>query len=66
MYWLRVNTFGLEYNKRIDPCNDYKYLRTIFNTDGTNDQEINTTVIQARKAIKCLNELLWNENVTKR
>jgi hypothetical protein len=32
---------------------------------GTDDKEIRSTVIQARKCIACLNGILWSEDITK-
>jgi hypothetical protein len=39
----------------IEFCQEYKYLGVIFDIIGTDDKEIMSTVIQARKCIACLN-----------
>jgi len=39
-------------------CQEYKYLGVIFDTNGTDDKEIRSRVIQARKCIACLNGIL--------
>ena len=37
----------------------------IFDTNGTDDREIRSTVIQARKCIACLNGILWSKDIRK-
>jgi len=49
----------------IESCQEYKYLGVIFDTSGTEDKEIRSRVIQARKCIACLNEILWSEDIRK-
>jgi hypothetical protein len=43
----------------------YKYLGVIFDTSGTDDKEIRSRVIQARKYIACMNGILWSEDIRK-
>lgn len=45
-------------NKEVSICNEYKYLGTTFNREGTDDQEINIRITQARKIIAGLNGIL--------
>jgi hypothetical protein len=40
-------------DSEIEFCQEYKYLEIIFNTSGTDDKEIRSRVIQARKCIAC-------------
>jgi hypothetical protein len=42
-------------------CQESKYLGAIFDTSGTEDKEIRSRVIQARKCIACLNGILWSK-----
>jgi hypothetical protein len=41
------------------------YLRVIFDTRGTDNKEIRSRVIQARKFIVCLNGILWSKDIRK-
>jgi hypothetical protein len=52
----------LDKNSEIEFCQEYKYL-VIFDTGGTDDKEIKSRVIQARKCIACLNGILWSEDI---
>ena len=45
----------LDKNSEIESCQEYKYLGVIFDTRGTDDKEIKSRVIQAKKCIACLN-----------
>jgi hypothetical protein len=36
---------------------------TVYVFSGTDDKEIRSRVIQARKCIACLNGILWSENI---
>jgi hypothetical protein len=45
----------LDKNSDIESCQEYKYLGVIFDTRGTDDKEIRSRVIQAKKCIACLN-----------
>jgi len=38
---------------------------SFFDTSGTDDKEIRSRVIQARKCIACLSGLLWSEDIRK-
>ena len=42
-------------DSEIEFCHEYKYLGVIFDTSGTDDKEIRSRVIQARKCRACLN-----------
>jgi hypothetical protein len=41
----------LDQDSEIESCQEYKYLGVIFDTGGTDDKEIRSRVIQARKYI---------------
>ena len=41
------------------------YIGVIFDTSGTDDKEISSRVIQARKCIACLNGILWSKDIRK-
>jgi hypothetical protein len=51
--------------KLIEFCQEYKYLGVTFDTSGTDDIEIRSRVIQARKCIACLNGMLWSKEIRK-
>jgi len=53
----------LDKDSEIEFCQEYKYLGFIFDTSGTDDKEIRSRVIQARKCIACLNGILWNKDI---
>jgi len=55
----------LDKDSEMEFCQEYKYLGVIFDTSGTDDKEIRSTVIQARKCIACLNGILWSEDIRK-
>jgi hypothetical protein len=44
----------------------YKYLGVIFDTSGTDDKEIRSREIQARKCIACLSGILWSKDTERR
>ena len=46
-------------------CQEYKCLGAIFDARGTDDKEIRSRVIQARKCIACLNGILWSKDIRK-
>ena len=50
---------------RVEFCQEYKYLGVIFGTNGTDDKEIRSRVIQARKCIAGLNGILWTKDIRK-
>jgi len=53
----------LDKNSEIESCQEYKYLGVIFDTSGTDDKEIRSRVIQARKCIARLNGILWLKDI---
>ena len=55
----------LHKDNEIEFCQEYKYLGVIFDTSGTDDKEIRSRVIQARKCIACLNGILWSKDIRK-
>ena len=55
LYYSYVATFEF--------CQEYKYLGVIFDTSGTDNKEIRSRVIQARKCIACLNGILWSKDI---
>jgi hypothetical protein len=46
-------------------CQEYEYLGVIFDTGETDNKEIRSRVIQARKCIACLNGILWSKDIRK-
>jgi hypothetical protein len=46
-------------------CQGYKYLGVTFDTSGTDDKKVRSTVMQARKCIACLNRILWSKDIRK-
>ena len=59
------NNLKLDEDNETEFCKAYKYLGVIFYTSGTDDKEIRSRVIQARKCIACLNGILWSKNIRK-
>ena len=59
------SNFKLDKNSEIESCQEYKCIGVIFYTSGTDDKEIRSRVIQARKCIACLNGILWSEDIRK-
>ena len=55
----------LDKESEIEFCQKYKYLGVIFDTSGTDDKEIRSRVIEARKCIACLNGILWSKDIRK-
>jgi len=55
----------LDKDSEIEFCQEYKYLEVIFDTSGTDDKEIRSRVIQARKCMACLNGILWSKDIRK-
>jgi len=53
----------LDKESEIEFYQEYKYLGVIFDTSGTDDKEIRSRVIQARKCLACLNGILWSEDI---
>ena len=64
MYWANAQKFEIK-DSEIESCQEYKYLGVIFDTSETDDKEIRSRVIQARKCIACLNGILWTEDIRK-
>jgi hypothetical protein len=52
-------------DNEIELCQEYKYLGVIFDNSGTDDKEIRSRVMQARKCIACLNGILWSKEIRK-
>jgi len=46
-------------------CQEYKYVGVILDTSGTDDKEIRSRVMVARKCITCLNGTLWSKDKRK-
>ena len=59
------NSLKLDKDNEIEFCQEYKYLGVIFDTSRTDDKEIRSRIIQARKCIACLNGILWSKNIRK-
>jgi hypothetical protein len=55
----------LDNNSEIESCQEYKCLGVIFDTSGTDDKEMRSRVIQARKCRACLNGIMWSKDVRK-
>ena len=55
----------LDKDSEIEFCQEYQYLGVIFDLSGTDDKEIRSRVIQARKCIACLNGILWSKDIRK-
>jgi len=55
----------LDKESEIEFCEEYKYLGVISYTSGTDDKEIRSRVIQARKWIACLDGILWSKDIRK-
>jgi len=59
------NNLKLDKDNETEFCKEYKYLGVIFDTSGTDDKEIRSTVIQANKCVACLNGVLWSKDIRK-
>jgi hypothetical protein len=57
--------FKLDKDSEIESCHEYKYLGVIIDTSGTDNKEIRSRVIQARKCLACLNGILWSKDIRK-
>jgi hypothetical protein len=55
----------LDKKSEIESCQENNYLGVIFDTSRTDDKEIRSRVIQARKCITNLNGILWSEDIRK-
>jgi hypothetical protein len=49
----------------ITGCTEFRYLGTIFTTDGRDTKNIRHRVTQARKIIGTLNEVCCSKNITR-
>lgn len=56
----------LENQEKISSCNQYKYLGVLFDEQGTDEIEIKTRNMQARRMIATLNGVLWSGEMGKR
>ena len=59
------NNLKLDKDNEIEFCQEYKYLGVILDTSGTDDNEIRSRVIHARKCIAHLNGILWSKDTRK-
>jgi len=59
------SNFKSDKDSEIEFCQEYKHLGVIFDTSRTDDKEIRSRVIQARKCTACLNGILWSKDITK-
>jgi hypothetical protein len=59
------SNLNLDKDSEIESCQEYKYLGVIFDTSGTDDKEIRSRLIQARKYIACINGILWSKDIRK-
>jgi hypothetical protein len=53
--WETHSNLKLDNDSETESCQEYTYLGVIFDTSGTDDKEIRSRVIQARKCIACPN-----------
>jgi len=53
----------LDKDSEFKSCQESKYLGVIFDTSGTDDKEIRSRIIRARKCIACLNGILWSKDI---
>lgn len=54
-----------EQHQIIKHCNKYKYLGMTITQDGTTEQAIQERNTQGRRAISLLNNILWDQNISK-
>jgi hypothetical protein len=59
------NNLKLDQDNKIEFCQEYKYLGVIIDNSGTDNKEIRSRVIQARKSTSCLNGVLWSKDIRK-
>jgi len=60
-----LSNLKLDKDSETESCQEYKYLGVIFYTSGTEDKEIRSRVIQARKCLACLKGILWSKDIRK-
>ncbi|XP_018369959.1 PREDICTED: uncharacterized protein LOC108765651 [Trachymyrmex cornetzi] len=52
--------------KKLKNVREYKYLGIIFDKTRTDKKEINSRIIQARRAIRYLDDILWSREISKK
>lgn len=57
---------NLDDNTTVEFCKEYKYLRITFEKTRTNNKELRTRIVQARKLMRCVNGVLWNKYIAKK
>lgn len=55
----------LEDGRTLKSCSKYKYLGLSMTNDGTLDEAIKERNVHGRKAIRMLNTVLWDQNISK-
>jgi len=63
--YLCIGEMHSNQDSEIEFCQEYKYLGVIFDTSGTDNKEIRSRVIQARKCKACLNGILCSKDIRK-
>jgi hypothetical protein len=61
----RHSNLKLDKDSEIESCPEYKYLGVNIDNSGTDDKEIRSREIQARKCIACLNGIPWSKDIRK-
>lgn len=61
-----ASNLDLENGQNISHCQSYVYLGVTFNEAGTDSQDIDKRIVQAKKIIGCLNGILWSNNISKK
>ena len=60
-----TNHLEMDNSDVITGCTEFRYLGTIFTTDGRETKNIRHRVTQARKIIAALNGVWWSKNITR-
>ena len=60
-----TNHLEMDSGDIITGCTEFRYLGTIFTTDGTDTKNRRHRVTQARKIIGTLNGVWWSKNITR-
>lgn len=60
-----TNNMQLDNNDTIEGCDNYKYLGVTIDKTGRDEKEIRERITQGRRALKRLNSIWWNKNITK-
>lgn len=55
----------LENNEEVEVCTEYSYLGVIFDSSGSDTNEIRKRITQAKKAIGSLNSVFWSREIGK-